>query len=113
MKVISAREFWRLYSYSQIHHNKIDELPVELSYGAFFDRYFGRLTRHRIKSLTKGNIVTECLNCSYAINEKIDACEAHIGILQGLFEKELKISLKATKKIDDGICKLSYFISDE
>lgn len=107
MDKLTIREFWCLHS-KQYGYTPTPELPERLSYGIFFDILFGKLVRHKILALKEGEVLVECMNCLNIANSQYDVCEAHIGILQGQFEKNFSMNYKGVKSIDNGICRLRY-----
>jgi hypothetical protein len=105
--MLSVREFWRDFSLRQFYLEAAAGLSEALSYAALFDQLFGKLTRHRITSLTQQQIIIDCINCDYVSKSlKNDVCETHIGILQGQFERRFGQSFYTERSTSDKICRL-------
>jgi len=110
MNQISVQDFWTLYSINQIEFKEYPDLSRKLSLNVFFDRIFGKLTRHKIVTMEKNQIQLQCLDCPYINNEITDVCDTHIGILRGQFNREYGYMYSCEKTFRNNICHLKLTI---
>ena len=111
MLKLSVIDFWNLYSKRQISYYHYKELSLRLSLNVFFDRIFGMLTRHKFLRVEKESIELICQDCPYILNEKEDICQAHMGILQGQFEKKYHELYYIQKTVNNNVCSLKLVIN--
>lgn len=107
--MLSTTEFWRLLSGRGYALRAVPELPRPLAVAAQFDRIFGDLTRHRVISLEPSTaVVIHCQGCDQASGEATDVCHSHMGLLQGLLEKETGRLLRSARDVNGDVCELRY-----
>ena len=105
--MLSVRTFWRNLSRRQFHLGAVDGLPETLSYAALLDQVFGRLTRHRLVTLSDERIALDCSHCDHAREAPgNDVCETHVGILEGQFERRFGHPFTTGRSITGEICQL-------
>ncbi|MEE9443211.1 MAG: hypothetical protein V3V99_11165 [candidate division Zixibacteria bacterium] len=113
MKALSSKDFWAEFAKRKLLLDKTDTIWLPLNAQLSLDKIFGELTSHRISEMTSKAIDISCINCSYARNGCTLICDGHMGIIQGLFEKEDGRHYNVEKAIIDGICHIKLEYADD
>jgi len=107
MEKIGIKEFWYNYSLTSIHYKQNRNLPQNLNLMAFLNLLFGKLTLHNPPEFNEKIIRVQCSKCSYALAQRKDICQAHLGIIEGLLQNIFLKRIELFNTCDKGTCTIS------